>query len=426
MIPTTARTRTSGPDAAALAELLARCRPGYSLPAPFYGDPAVFALDSAAIFAAHWVFVASEAEIRGPGDYVVVDIGSASLIVLRERDGGIRALRNVCRHRGARVVRQDRGTARALVCGYHQWTYATDGRLSHAGQQAPGFDPECFGLKQVAVRNVAGLVFVCLAQTPPTDWDDVATRTAPYLAPHRIDRMKVAAQDDLVERGNWKLVMENNRECYHCPAAHPELLRTFFPTYGYAPDEIPTRLRAAYERYLAAESDLLAACEPRGLPVAEIEELSGRPSAFRIQREPLDGAGESYTLDGKAACSRLVGDFDSPRLGRLSLHHQPNSWFHFLADHAVTFAVLPIDATTTRVRTTWLVHEDAVEGVDYDLATLTEVWRRTNEQDGALVAWAQAGVDDPGYEPGPYAPSEYQVDAFVAWYRERLHAHLGR
>jgi Rieske 2Fe-2S family protein len=149
-------------------------------------------------------------------------------------------------------------------------------------------------------------------------------------------------------------------------------------------------------------------------------------SAFRVQREALDGAGESYTLDGRAASRRLLGDLDTPRLGRLSLHTQPNAWFHVLADHAVTFSVLPLSADRTLVRTTWLVHEDAVEGTDYDVNTLTHVWRETNEQDSVFCARAQLGVSSPGYEPGPYAPSEYQVDAFTTWYVDRVKEYLAR
>ena len=108
------------------------------------------------------------------------------------------------------------------------------------------------------------------------------------------------------------------------------------------------------------------------------------------------------------------------------MHVQPNTWLHFLSDHAVTFAVLPISADTTLVRTTWLVHEDAVEGADYDVEKLTDVWHHTNAQDSALVARAHTGISSPAYQPGPYAPNEYQVDEFVTWYLSRLEAHIQR
>jgi glycine betaine catabolism A len=417
-----ARPVTSGSVDAAV--LVARHRPGHALEGPFYTNPELFDLDVEAVFARHWVFVATEPEVREAGDFVTVELGRYSVIVIRDDEGTVRALHNVCRHRGSRVLPDERGSVGNLVCGYHQWTYATDGTLLHAGKQPPEFDKACFGLKQVAVRTVEGLIFICLAPTPPADFDEVADRIRPYLAPHRLAHTKVAARVDLVEQANWKLVMENNRECYHCEAGHPELTCTFFPTYGYAVEDIPPRLMPAHARYLRAQTDLARACAERGLPHEPIEELHGRPSAFRIQREPLDGAGESYTRDGRAASTRLLADFDTPRLGRLSLHLQPNSWFHFQADHIVTFTALPVAADRTLVRTTWHVHKDAVEGTDYDLDTLTEVWRRTNEQDATLVSRAHAGVSSPAYEPGPYAASEYQVDALVTWYLERLTQHL--
>ena len=131
-------------------------------------------------------------------------------------------------------------------------------------------------------------------------------------------------------------------------------------------------------------------------------------------------------MDGSAASRRLLGGLDTPRLGRVSVHTQPNSWMHACADHAVTFSVLPLAVDRTLVRTTWLVHEDAVEGTDYDVGTLTHVWRETNEQDAEFCRRAQQGVATPGYEPGPYAPSEYQVDAFVTWYVDRMREHTAR
>ena len=415
--------RSAGPG---LDELVDRRAPGMTLEAPFYIDDGIFASDVAVIFGRHWIFVATESEIPEAGDFVTVDVGPSSVILVRDDDEEVRALRNVCRHRGSRVLHESRGSVGNIVCGYHQWTYAPDGELMHAGQQAEGFDKSCFGLKPVNVRSVEGLIFICLAADPPADFDEVAARVRPYLAPHQVRHTKVAAQEDLVEHANWKLVMENNRECYHCEAGHPELTCTFFPTYGYEVDQIPKRLLPAHARFVEAGAELQHTCEERGIPYALIEELSGRPTAFRLQREPLDGAGESYTLDGSRASHKLLGELDTFRMGRLSMHWQPNAWFHLLGDHVVTFSVLPLAADRTLVRTTWLVHEDAVEGVDYDVGSLTQVWHATNAQDGALVARAQVGVTDPAYESGPYAPAETQVDEFDTWYVERMKEHLGR
>ncbi|MEK8174618.1 aromatic ring-hydroxylating dioxygenase subunit alpha [Streptomyces sp. M19] len=149
-----------------------------------------------------------------------VTIGQYSIIIVRDDDEGVRAFHNVCRHRGARILNEERGSVGNIVCGYHRWTYGMDGTLLHAESQPPDFDPSCFGLRPVHVRTLAGLVYICLAEEPPDDFDDVIARVEPYIAPHNLARAKVAQQIDLVENGNWKLTMENNRECYHC-GGHP-------------------------------------------------------------------------------------------------------------------------------------------------------------------------------------------------------------
>lgn len=405
------------------AELVARRVVGLSLEAPFYVSDEFFALDVAAVFARSWIFAAAEAELPEPGDYVTVTVGPYSVIVVRDDDEEVRAFHNVCRHRGARILNEERGSVGNIVCGYHHWTYGVDGKLLHAESQAPGFDPSCFGLRTVNVRTVAGLVFICLAAQPPADFDEVAARVEPYIAPHGLRRAKVAKQIDLVEDGNWKLTMENNRECYHC-AGHPELQRCYFPLYNFTAEEVPPALRPTYERFLKADAEARATYESLDLPYATIEELDNRPTGFRIQREPLDLAGESFTDDGKAAVKRLLADFPTARLGHLGFHLQPNAWFHFASDHAVTFSVVPLAADRTLVRTTWLVHADAEEGVDYDLDALTRVWATTNEQDATFVARAQRGISSPAYAPGPYSPTESQVEDFINWYITRLEAHL--
>jgi Rieske 2Fe-2S family protein len=398
---------------------------GYSLEAPFYTSQEIFELDLAAVFAKHWLFCAAEAEIPVPGDYVTVDIGPYSVIVLRDDDEHVRALHNVCRHRGSRILDAGCGAVGNLVCPYHQWTYRTDGSLVFAESQPPTFNKELFGLKPVHVRTVAGLIFICLADEAPSDFEEVAATIEPYLAPYGLASAKVADQTDLVEESNWKLVMENNRECQHCDAAHPELVTAYFPLFGYSPDDITPRLRPVFERYQAAAASLESACAASRFPRDERQELDTRATGYKISHLPLDGAGASFGPDGEQVCNKLMGSIPTARFGDLSLHLQPNSWFHLLGDHAVVFRALPLGPDRSVVRTTWLVHADAVEGVDYDLDLLTGVWKATNDQDRALVAKAQNGVTNPGYEPGPYSLVEDDVEAFANWYIGRLQAHLG-
>lgn len=393
--------------------------PGFSLPGHLYTSAQAYETDLAAIWGRTWLYVAGEAELPEPGDYVTVDIDRRSIVLVRDDDMTVRGFHNVCRHRGSRLLDERSGCVGNIVCPYHQWTYDTAGHLLHAESAAPQFDHAQFSLRPVQVRSVGGLLFACLADDPPDDFDDFADTVTPYLAPHDLAHAKVAAQIDCVEDGNWKLVMENNRECAHC-GGHPELTKAFFPVYAYSEADISPRLRAAWDRYHQVRGAFRARCADLGLPWEAVERLDTPSTGFRIEREPLDLAGESFTLDGVRACRRLLMTHDEARLGRLTLHVQPNAWFHVMGDHAVTFSVLPIAPDRTVVRTTWFVHPDAVEGRDYDLDTLTTVWKQTNDQDRVFVARAHRGVSDPDYVPGPYLPSEYQVDAFCTWYTNRL------
>jgi Rieske 2Fe-2S family protein len=393
--------------------------PGCSLPGPLYTSDEAYEADLAVVFGLSWLFVATEPEIAEPGDFLTIAVGRHSVVLIRDDDMSVRAFHNVCRHRGSRLLDACSGSTGNIVCPYHQWTYDTSGRLLHAESAGPGFDHSRYSLRPVHIRSVAGLLFISLADEPPADFDDYAAIVTPYLAPHRLTEAKVATQIDIVEDGNWKLVMENNRECTHC-GGHPELIRSLFPVYGYQAEDIGPRLRPAFERYTSAHQEFTATCQELTLLWAPVEQLDTRPTGFRIEREPLDMAGESFTVDGRRACTRLLTGFPTAKLGRLSMHVQPNAWFHLLADHAVTFSVLPIAPDKSLLRTTWLVHQDAVEGQDYDLDTLTMVWRQTNDQDRTFVARAHRGVSDPAYVPGPYLPPEYQVDAFCSWYTQRL------
>lgn len=409
-----------------LKSLVARRRKGYSLEAPFYTSPEVFAADLDLIFHRHWIYVGVEPDVPEPGDAMTVELGKDSIIIVRDDDNQIRAFHNVCRHRGARIVHDYKTTVGNLVCRYHQWTYKLDGELVFAEHMGPEFDLSCHALKPVHLRSLAGLLFICLAEEAPTDFDAMAAQMTPYLAPHRIADTKVAYEEDIIEPGNWKLTMENNRECYHCAGNHPELTVPLYAYgFGFAPQELDEVGRQEIDAYEAMAEGLRNQWESSGFPSRAIEHLDDMVTGFRTERLPLAGAGESHTHNTEVACTKLLGDIQERRLGGLTFHTQPNSWHHFLSDHIVTFAVIPLDAERSLLRTKWLVHKDARQGIDYDLENLKSVWNVTNAQDSELVGFCQAGARSQAYEPGPYSMhTEDMVDRFCNWYIDRMSAHL--
>lgn len=395
-----------------LRRLLDERKPGFSLPQDFYLSPDIFALEMEAIFAADWIFACNGSEIARPGDFVTLEIGDNSVIVLRDRNGLIRAYHNTCRHRGSRLCNAEAGRVTRLTCPYHQWVYELDGRLLRARQMPEGFDTAPYGLAEVKVEVICGMVYLSLAEAPP-DLARFRAGVTPYIAPHHPQRTKVAHSATIIEEANWKLVIENNRECYHCVGNHPELLVTLVE-FALPEDA------AAQQSFQAVMDEATTKWDGLGLP--------HRPAdgghEFRCIRLPFNAGAQSFTMDGASGCRKLLGDFTDPALGSVRMFRVPNNWNHFLADHILHFRVLPLAPDRTAVRTTWLVHEDAVEGVDYDIERLTEVWSKTNDQDKILAENNHRGIRSRAYRPGPLAPSEFMLRNFAQWYAEKMEAYL--
>jgi len=385
-----------------------RTRPrGHSLPRFFYNDPGLFEFDMAAIWHREWLFVGVESEVAGPGDYITLDVGGSPIIVLRDAEGEVRGFHNSCRHRGSKLLDDSCGTAKGLVCPYHRWTYRLDGSLAWAAHMGDAFDKAEHGLRPLHVRVVAGTIFVCLAEQAP-DLDAYAAAVTPLMAPHQLSGARVALEERIVVRGNWKLMMENSRECYHCAAQHRDLMKTLLDYYDFSNPRDNAEIMAFWARM-----------EAEGLPSQVVEGPN-----FRSNRLPFINGAVSTTTDGQPAVSLRLGDVRHNDVGSLRTVHYPSTFSHALGDYAVFVRMLPLTPDTTEVCTKWLVNPAAVEGRDYDLPRLRKVWSVTNDEDARLVERNQAGVNSIAYSPGPYAPAmESGVLKFVDWYCDRLARH---
>ena len=391
--------------------LLAARAPNHSLPRAFYTDAEVFQADMERIWYKSWLFTVPACELPKPGSYVTHRVGLYSVILVRGNDKVIRAFHNSCRHRGSTLCREHKGTKPKLVCPYHQWTYELDGRLLWARDMDADFDPKQHGLNPVHCREVNGLVYICLADEAP-NFEDFVAEAARYLAPHDLTNSKIAYESAIIEKGNWKLVWENNRECYHCAANHPSLTRTF-------PEDPKLSGGVGGEGMSGVLDEHVARCEAAGAPSAFL--IDPKEGRWRFSRIPLLDKAESYTLDGKVAVTKPNSSFPFKDAGTLLCFNYPSTWNHFLSDHTILFRVTPISEMETEVRTVWLVNKDAVEGVDYDVKRLTEVWIATNDEDRVVVENNQEGILSPGYRPGPYSSTqESGVIQFVDWYCDTL------
>jgi glycine betaine catabolism A len=397
-----------------IAALLQKDRKGHTLPRELYVSEEALHFDTQVMLKSVWLYACTVAHVKNPGDYFVFELANNSIIIVRGRDMHVRAFWNSCRHRGSKICLDQKGRTPRLMCPYHQWTYGLDGKLLAARSMAEDFDKAEHGLNPVALENVGGLIFICMADDPPPI-DRVKADIAEQIGIYDLEKLKVAVQDDYVEDANWKLVMENNRECYHCDAGHPELI-SVLGTYGFGkglPEDGEADIvdDSSYDALVATKRE-----EWKALGIDR--DLIEFPDGWwhRVARLALANGAVTQSIDGKLACQKLIGQFKEPETSSLSVWTQPNSWHHFCCDHVVTFSLTPIGPDKTLLRTSWLVHADAVEGVDYDPDHITALWRATNTQDGHFSMINHQGIASDGYQQGPYAVEEKLVEDFKDFY----------
>jgi len=350
-----------------------------TLPSAWYRDARVFALEKERIFCREWFCAAREEELAGPGAFRLLEVFGESVILLRNRDGELRAFYNVCRHRGSRLCRDPAATAASgsalaggvaagrITCPYHQWTYDLDGRLVGAPQLAgePGFDKTLFSLHPVGVACWGGFVFLHLTPAAAVPLAQqlgaIPGRTARYpLAELRIGhtiRYQAAA--------NWKVLCENYNECYHCAGVHPELCAV-----------VP-----AFRERGGAHLDW-----ERGIP--------HRPGAY------------TFTSSGTTRRRAFPTLNDDERVRHKGELVYPNLFVSLACDHVAAFILEPKSATHTDITCHFLFEPYELAKGDFDHTDATEFWDLVNRQDWVICEAVQQGISSRVHEHGYYAPME--------------------
>ena len=206
------------------------------LPAWTYKSEALFALERDRLFLTHWQLAGHVCDIPAPGDWLSFDLIGERAVVMRGADGEVRALHNLCRHRGARVVDGDRGNCKgAIVCPFHGWVYNLDGTLRGAAQPASfgEMKREDFGLKPIELEIFHGFLFLRFAPGPQPAIADLLAPVAADLAAYRLDRLLPVPAPYWSSSlpVNWKSVRDVDNEGYHVALAHPGLQELYGRTY---------------------------------------------------------------------------------------------------------------------------------------------------------------------------------------------------
>lgn len=354
----------------------------FTLPGRYYTAPEVFTAETERLFCGGWYFAARAEEIPEHGDFLNVTIGEESIILVRDGEA-IRGLFNVCRHRGSRMCEEERGHfSDCIRCPYHAWAYGLDGRLLAARhmQELPGFDRADYPLVSAAVAEWDGFLLVNLSENP----EPFEKAFAPLLGRFRawnIGDLRRGAQADYEIQANWKLIIENYSECYHCNLVHPELVRLSPADSG--------RNDLSEGPFLGGYMDLNDAC-------------GTMTETGRSPRPPLPG------VEGEER-KRVYYYALFPNL-LLSLH----------PDYVMAHFLQPLAPDRTHITCEWYFHPETMQRPDFDPQDAVRFWDRVNRQDWRVCELSQQGVSSRAYRPGPYANQEGLLWAFDREYLRRL------
>ncbi|GAA4941593.1 aromatic ring-hydroxylating dioxygenase subunit alpha [Streptomonospora halophila] len=374
------------PDAPGTAAPPAELLP--TLAGHYYTDPAVFAREQELILESHWFCAVRSADLARPGAFRTATVGRESVLVCRTRSGAVRAFLNVCRHRGAQLCTAESGEVRrSLQCPYHAWTYDLDGRLVAAPNMAdmPGVDKRERGLIGVHVREWLGYVWVCLADEPPSFDETVRGAVARRLGDedvverYGVEGLALGRRISYDVAANWKLVVENFMECYHCGTIHPELTEVL-PEFaeGYA---------AQYHVGHGAEFG-----------------------------SDVDG----FTVDGTAGFGRLGGVGEEQDRRYYAVTVRPQVFLNLVPDHVIVHRMFPLAPDRTLIECDWLYSPEVVES-GTDLSHSVELFDRVNRQDFEACERCQPAMSSRAYRTGGVlVPVEHHIAEFHAWVADLL------
>ncbi len=384
--------------------LVASHRAGYALAQAFYTDPDIYALELERIVYRNWILAGHASEWAAPGDYRVLDVAEESAIVVRGDDGSLRAFANVCRHRGSRVCLDASGRADRFECPYHGWTYDLEGALVAVRDMPASFDKAGYGLRPVACETVHGLVFIAFSDRAPS-LDSAREELERPMRWFGFEALRVAERRDYAIPANWKLAVENYQECYHCATAHPD----------YAARHTLMLARPKRQR---VQGHMEALLESAGLEALDIDRIdTNAPSGqtgYGYSRTALFDGYLTGSRDGQPLAP-LLGDLADYDGGASDFSFGFSSFLLAYSDHVVAYAFVPVTQGSARLTTWWLVAENAVEGQDYNVDTLTWLWHTTTLQDVEIIRNNWLGVRSRYYEPGPFSTMENAESVYVDW-----------
>ena len=339
-----------------------------------YLSTEVFDRERERILYREWFAVARKEDLPDPASYLAVDVAGESIVLVRDRDGSLRGFYNVCRHRGSRLVdgpgeascERSGRFGNSIRCPYHSWTYGLGGELRHAPflSEEDGLAREGLGLHPVDVETWGGFAFVHLTPSEGRPLHDALGAAPERVSRYPLAQLRRAHRIRYDVAANWKVILENYNECYHCGPVHPELC------------------------------EVVPAFKKGGAGLDWEQGIPHREGAWTFTR--------SGTTD-RAAFPGLSDEERTRHKGELVY---PNLMLSLAADHVAAFTLWPRSASRTVISCDFLFHPDEMVRPGFDPADAVEFWDLVNRQDWDICERVQAGMGSRVWRHGYYAPME--------------------
>ena len=404
-------------DYTQLIKLISNQKENFPLDQQFYTDPSIYNIDLETFFYNQWIFVGHESQVKNTGDYFLFEIGNESIIIIRDKNSKINCFYNVCRHRGSHICIEKEGKTKKLVCPYHAWAYDLEGNLVSARMMDEKFNKKDWNLNKCSSKVYEGLIFINLSENPD-DFNKFINPVKNFIELHGLNKSKIAFKKTYPTSGNWKLTLDNFHECYHCLPAHPEYCQVhskeYIQAYGAGNNTGPESVEFSNQL-----KEWNKKTENLGYLTGEFSDERFSNFFRSAERTPFDGDRLSETKDGSPG-SILMGKFKEFDGGYTTVGTSPFNSLIMSNDFATTFTFIPRGPMETDVEIMWLVHQDAIEGKDYDLNDLIWMWDQTTIADKKIIENNQKGVNSKKYIPGPLSKMELGLKKLKKWYLRHL------
>ena len=349
----------------------------FTLPQKYYIEKNIFSLETDKIFYKKWLCCGRSEELNNCGDYKIVRVGNESIIIARDNNNSLQAFYNICRHRGTQLCSTTKGSfTNKIKCPYHGWSYNLQGNLRGAPNmdKVTEFNRNDYSLHTISIIDWEGFIFINLSENSKNFISENKSILL-FFNDWELNKLKIIKNKKYLIDCNWKLIIQNYSECYHCPIIHPEL--------------------AKVTPYTGGKNNFI-----KGKFLGGYMELNA----------------DSVTHDGKYS-GPIIGKLKKENLQRVYYYSFfPNLLISLHPDYVMIHIINPINCSRSQVDCYWLFSKEVIENKKYNPNSAIKFWDKINKEDWKVCEQSQIGIKSRKYKPGPYSAQESLLAAYDEYY----------